>query len=450
MRVGWEDAMAETSTSLVPGKARFRLILGLFLAFVAIEIGVFAWLCSLPHEGFESFVVEPDTRGYLALAKALLETGTLIPSGRTLGYPLFLCLCFSVGGDQYGYHIAIGLQLVANLGFSLLVWRLLEGVAGHTEPTLRAVLTAVFFWAGMGMALSVLSDFQAALCFAGFAYVLLFKRSWAYVLLGGASLAMATLTRPVFTLFPLLIPVLGLLVSRFGQKVPRSHVLAYVLFAGLAVGVSFMQEHRVKHLTTGSWNYATFAICSTLQDHVKDYPTDYHEGQRVFAREIEKRAGRPYSSLTRGEQERFARALLFEEIISDPAPFTLSYGKTFLKYLFVPIENIVRKVTCRITSEGLYYSAVRPILFALCLPLWLFSIFPPIGQRRKFGAYYVFEILILCYLLGLASLVGTQGERMRFPVLALMLPVAAINLQAAGHMCLRIVASLKGRCGTGR
>jgi len=44
--------------------------------------------------------------------------------------------------------------------------------------------------------------------------------------------------------------------------------------------------------------------------------------------------------------------------------------------------------------------------------------------------YYLIVVLLVLYVLGLSSLVGQQGERYRFPVLAALFPLAALNLQS--------------------
>ncbi len=77
-----------------------------------------------------------------------------------------------------------------------------------------------------------------------------------------------------------------------------------------------------------------------------------------------------------------------------------------------------------------YFAVLRPILFGLCLPLWILSIFPPLGHPRQYMFYYLIVVLLVLYVLGVSGLVGQQGERYRFPVLIAMLPLAALNIQS--------------------
>ena len=148
-------------------------------------------------------------------------------------------------------------------------------------------------------------------------------------------------------------------------------------------------------------------------------------------------AGRPYGELTRAEQERVARGILFEKASARPGALVLAWSKNFIKYLFVPIENPALLASVALGATETDYDAVRPILFVLFLPLWLLVLVPPRGQSRGYMAYYMAVLLVLAYVLALSALAGESGERMRFPVLALMLPLAAVNFERLHRWWLR-------------
>src|SRR4029453_18785530 len=94
---------------------------------------------------FLDFLSTPDTPGYLRVAEQLAPNFTLVPSHRTLGYPLVLALSRLVGGTNNGYYIVIILQLILNLGFTLGCWRLLWRLAPDSGAGLRAFAPVLFF-----------------------------------------------------------------------------------------------------------------------------------------------------------------------------------------------------------------------------------------------------------------------------------------------------------------
>ncbi len=148
----------------------------LLIVCVAIEGMLFAWLCALPQKAFWAFVWDPDTLEYWRVARHLVDSGWWLTTSRTLGYPLFLALCYRLGGELYGPYVAIALQLLLNLVLTGLCWRLLQRLAPSVGELGRFWATLFFSWAGTGMALMLMADFLSALLFAVFVYGLLFWR----------------------------------------------------------------------------------------------------------------------------------------------------------------------------------------------------------------------------------------------------------------------------------
>lgn len=403
----------------------------LFLVAIGIELAVFVWLCLLDRDTFLSIATAPDTGTYVKIAQGLIDTGTVPLDGfRTLGYPLFLYPCLLIGGPTFVYQVAVAFQLIFNLLLVWLFWKFLERAAAPVAMPIRLIMTAIFFAAGMGLALWILTDFQAGLLFGLFIYCLLFKRSWPWVIVGGLAIGMATLTRPTFTAFAVLIPVAALLARRFTSKVPWSQVAVYVLCSLLACGINSVQTYRSRNVT-GSDSFTVFhMLCVPFYNHIDGEETDLVAYKAKFQREIAERAGRPYSELTRAEKEPLARQWMTEKIMAHPGRFVLGCTKSFLKYLFVPIERPADVATATLISEDQYYAVLRPILFGLCLPLWILSIFPPLGHPRRYMFYYLIVVVLVLYVLGWSSLVGGAGERYRFPVLAALFSLAALNLQS--------------------
>jgi hypothetical protein len=153
------------------------------------------------------------------------------------------------------------------------------------------------------------------------------------------------------------------------------------------------------------------------------------EDYERFQREIAEYAGKPHVSISRREEERYAIKLFFEKLQSHPIPLLLALLTTFVKYLFAPIEQCVIILMMFYASASLYLTYVRPLLTMACLPIWFLAMSPPMGSSKK-KAYYLFMMILLLYMVGITAANPSQGERIRFPILALMLPVVVWNFQA--------------------
>lgn len=351
----------------------------------AVEIVVFAWIASWGVESFHAAVSSPDTPEYLQVARALADRGVLIPSRRTLGYPLFLALGYALGGVGYGTRIVVALQLALNLLFVRLCWKLLQRLVPRIDVRLRVAATVVFFWAGLGMALNLLSDFLAAFLFSIFLYGMLFWRRPFACLGSGLCLALATLTRPTFTFVPFLLPVLALLANRVTSKIPRLHLWVFVFFSLSATGVSILYQYRTSGYL-GPSSVVTQNISRMLSYD------DYEQFRRRIA---EYAKVDPGTTLSPAEEERYARELLWRGLAGSPGAVLFPLGVTMVKYLFVPIEYAVAKPVVFFLGDATYFAYVRPALFAACLPIWLLSLIPPLDSPKRLRAYYFLVLILL-------------------------------------------------------
>ena len=352
---------------------------------------------------------------------------TLTSGQRTLGYPLFLSLCYLIGGRSYGIYVAIATQLVLNIVFTWGCWRLLQRIAPAAGVRLRSIVTLFFFWAGMGMALYLMTDFLASFFFGVFLYGMLFWRSRSSVPLSGTALALATLTRPTFTFIPFLLPLAAYLIGRFTSKVPKNYLIAFMLFSFVATGISIIYQYTSDGYI-GPSPVVTQNIERTIYFSLKENQLTESDYIREFEGEIERRAGQPFVTLSRSAQEKYAREMLFEVLVSHPRQIILYLVRNFVKYIFVPVESVVARLTALYMSEQAYLTYVRPVLGLLCLPIWLFSLSPPFGSPKKYKMYYLLVVIFLLYVVGISVMTPLQGERMRFPVLVFMLPVMVWNV----------------------
>jgi hypothetical protein len=413
-----------------------RIPPALLLIAALLEGVFFLWTCSFKSDAFEKLFCFSDTGTYVRFAKDILTTHTLgFDETRTLGYPLFLCPCLQLGGDLYGYKTVIGVQLMMNLVFVGVFWRMLRRIAPDVRPAIQIGMSAIFFLAGFGMAIRVLTDFQAAFFFTLFLYGLFFGRSWPWMILASASLIVAILTRPTFSLVVVLLLVLPFAVRRFSTAVPWSHLVAYALCGTLAAMTNLWQEKRSENLVNARMSLPTFEVQCWFDeihyDHLATSAAEDRQRSEVFTRHLAASAGKPMSELTRKQVDQVSFRILKELTAEHPAKMTRIFVTHFVKSLLAPIEHSVCFWFLFAEKEEEYCRVVRYALGALCLPLWLLCWVPPWGSRKRWAAFYWVLLCTTFYVLAISALAGPgAGERFRFAVLPLMFVWASINFEA--------------------
>ena len=377
-----------------------------------------------------SFVTTPDSPGYVRVALQLAETSTVAASPRTPGYPLFLALGYAIGGRDHGPILIIAIQLLLNLAYTWGCWTLLHRLVPGARLGLRVAAAAFCFWAGLGMALYLMTDFIAAFWFAIFLSGLLFWRSPAGVAVASVCLALATLTRPTFTFLPLLLPAAAYVAGRFARPV-RWHQLAILTACSLvATGASVAYQYAF-YRYLGPSPTMLLPLQETLYYgvyHRSGPESDYLSFQREFRGEIAGRAGRSFEALTPAEQDTVAGQLFRERAAGHTFDVFANYARNFVKYLFAPVESVIRRVMAA-TSGEMYAHVVRPLLTLVCLPFWVSALIPPIGSSTRCKTYYVLVIGFLFYIVGLSAIGTGSGERIRFPMVAFMAPIAVWNIE---------------------
>jgi hypothetical protein len=395
----------------------------------AVEIVFYLWLCLLGHQVFTTFVSSADTFEYDRVAREL-AAGHLVATKRTLAYPLFLSLGYRAAGENAIYWI-VAVQLVLNLSLTALCWKLVEKLAPQAGTSLRVFLTLFCFLAGMGMALYLLSDFLASLCFGAFLYGFLFWRSRRTLVLSALALALATLIRPTFTLIPLLLPALAFLVKHCTSRLPLVHLLVFIVTSLAATGLSIAYQYAYQGYV-GPSPIVTQNIQRVLYFATADGKMPFRDHLKAFESEIGGRAGRSYDGLSRTEQEKYAKQIFWEQLMVHPKEIASLSLRTFLNYIFVPVESTIARITDFLERGDSYQRYIRPTLGLACLPIWILSLVPPVGSRSKWS-YYLIVLILVLYMAGITALNPRQGERIRFPILAFMLPIVAWN----GQACLR-------------
>jgi hypothetical protein len=415
----------------------FKIVAGTTL----IESAVGFWLWQQGWNTFAQFVLTPDTPGYVGIAQHLAETFTLLPSPRTLGYPLFLAVGELLAGRDYGSYLAVAIQLVLNILMTVVCWKMLERLVPSVSETLRLLVTLLFFWAGLGMALFLMTDFMAAVWFGMFVYGFLFWRSRTGLVMAGVGLALATLTRPTFTFVPLLLPLAAHLVGRVSSKIPFGAVVTIAVLGLAATGASVAYQYTFDRYLGPSPILINAVEESLYYSEIEGSGMVFIDYKRQFEQRTADAAGKNYSELSPRERDLYAGTVLREAMAAHPVKIALVWGRNFLKYLLVPMESTIERMVVRNQSMETYNAIVRPLLLLICLPLWAFALAPPINGSQRERMYYWFMLLCVSYTMAVSAVAAGSGERIRFPVLMLMLPTMAWNLEAAvvyvRRVCLR-------------
>lgn len=396
-------------------------LLGIVALALAIEVAVSLILVSKGRDALVRTAWEPDSWGYANLAKTLID-GVQRPTYRTVGYPLFLAASLLAGGQQWGLPLAVGIQLVLNVALVVLFGRYLQHLIPDVRTWEAILLSMVMLLAGFGAAIWLMSDFQAGLLFAIAMYCLMYRKEMWGTAVGGLAACGLLLTRPTFSAFPVLLLVCALVLRRSAWRISVAQLVFYIAFSVLGLGVNwYMQSRGANDLQNGY--LAKFAAAvADKRFRPAGETTDtwfYQEGAAI--------AGRPWEELTRRERDASALRALEQHVRRQPVRFAIGWTVAFVKYTFVPLENAVGSVASVLSLQ--YPTWLRVFLAALFLPLWLLMLSPPLGNRR-FLPYYYAVVVLFVYEVGASALDRAQGERIRFPLLFVLLPMVIVNLRS--------------------
>lgn len=371
----------------------------ILLAVGAVVLVAMAWRGSLPLLAFSAM---GDTHEYLDPA-AILRTGTLPATPRTLGYPAFLAIV-GAPGPTLGPLVA---QL-ALLGWA--VWEL-QRSARRLAPDAPAWAhrgAALLIGAiCLGFSLTLMSDFLCAVAVYRCVDGGLRGRSAAALGWGVA----AALIRPTWAVAPPLFVALALL---DGRKV------WWLAAAGLTLGLTL----SVAHQQVGSgylgpsrvleWNLQDFADRASTEGELSGSEAPAPD-RRTLGGFIRLAAGEPVTYLAQA-------------------------AGTSLRYVFAPVERLPHilwqmekwpgPVSTR--AEALARSAasplpqsVRAVLFLGTLPVLALLLWPAPGPRRD---RWTIPVVLVVFAVLVSSITVHQGERMRLPALLLLSGNASMNL----------------------
>lgn len=405
------------------GKAARRGAWRAGLLIAAVLQAVFLiWLFGHGRDAVCRRICFPDTGTYVTPAQSILHGGGLPPDmTRTVGYPLFLVVPFWLGGKQYGYHLAIVMQSVLNLLGTLLFWKLLAAMLPQIRTAVLMAAVALFWYAGFGLALNVLSDFLFGFLLLVFLYALWLKRGLWWLAVGASALLAAGSVRPSLGPFLVLLPLLRILVQRRFHYLPKTYIVVYAVAIVISSGVNFaLEQARSERCSQSLMEFGMVeAVCS------KGIATRSEVTLR-----IEELAGRPHDQLTRHERDTLARRVFVGYVSRHPLRFMSGVALNAVKYMLSPVEGVVIKVAVAdINNDEAYArSPVRGIVLLLGLPIWVLALWPGMARCPETRDLYFFALVMTLYFIGIACSFGGQGERYRFPALPMLSVCFACNL----------------------
>ena len=393
------------------------------LAWSIASGSVLILLLARGSEYFSGFISASDTASYMRLARAMAFEGRLIPSERTLGYPAMIAPCLRTLGEGQGCVLLVVIQVLIALGMGYTTWRLTGRLFPDAGIGRKALLSTAVWLGSLGYAFYVLSDLPASLAFFVFLYGALFWRHRTGLILAALALGFATLLRPSFTMFPVLIPWLGYLFHRMRTgTAPMALVLA-VVCSFMATFANTAYQYRYNHYLGPS--PVSTMNCRKLLGLLDPVET----AERNFEARAQARMGHAFHELGTADQERVAVAVMAHELSDRPLQFGAAVGTTFLKYLLAPIESLAWRFAGKLPRESLDWR-IRGLLVLLTAPLFLLASLPPPTRDERTRTYYLIVMTCVVYVLGLSAFVPYQGERMRLPVLPLLVTCAAMNWDA--------------------
>jgi hypothetical protein len=92
------------------------------------------------------------------------------------------------------------------------------------------------------------------------------------------------------------------------------------------------------------------------------------------------------------------------------------------------LENLPAVFYYRTAPRVVLPEIPRLLLTLLYLPVAVGSLVPLRTRRRRPWALYLLTMIMVAYVIGLSSLYHGNGERMRYPALAMLLLILAGNL----------------------
>jgi len=410
------------------------------------RVGWAAWIAHAEPAAVET----PDTAGYLQPAWALVEEGrfSLSPSDatpmyvRTPGYPAFLAPMLWLTDSEWAISPIQAIVSVAAVATTVLVgWRLFGTTVGLVAGAVVAVDPLQFLAAGTIMTESLTTVVLTAIVAVG-AMVFALRRAGDVPLVAvlglGALVAAATMLRPTFWFYPVVL--LALLAIRFrglGRRSLVTRLLVFLLPIVVVVGGWQLRNHSA----VDSWQVSGISDINLYCYNAAEVEAsvagiDYDASRRRLGCPTE--YPNPDGACT--------RTVGYGCWMPDPEADGQGFNEWGRKGLDIMLdhpvasarvlgEGVVREIAGGARSRVSRYLDIdtsMPLTIALSawvLALWvLAAIGALVGLRSKHRAFWAFVIATIGYVILIST--GTAGDaRFRSPLVPLIALLAALGIR---------------------
>jgi hypothetical protein len=412
---------------------------------VVARVGWAAWIAHAEPTA----VRDPDSPGYLAPARALVDAGrfTITPADpipmfiRTPGYPVFLAAILWLTDSRWAISpIQAIVSLLAVAAVVWVGWRLIGRSAGLVAGAV-VVLDPLQFVASGTLLSESMSTVVVALM-AAVGAVVFALRSPAQVppvavFALGALAAVATMVRPSFWFYPAVILILlALRLRRLRRRTLIAQLLVFLLPIVVVVGGWQLRNHA----RVGSWHVSAVPSINLYCDNAAEVEANL-SGASLAA--VMDRFGCPRAVDPDTDCERQAGWACWVPDPDAPGQGFDDLGREARQILLdhpvqtarVMGEGLVREIAGPGTDTVANYLGVDPslaltaVLFVWTAAVWGFAaIGAVIGLRSRHRAFWAFVVTTIGYVM-LVSAGAAAYARLRTPVIPLLALLAAMGIR---------------------
>jgi 4-amino-4-deoxy-L-arabinose transferase-like glycosyltransferase len=434
----------------VNGPTRRTVWLWAAALIVAAAVARVGWAAWIAHAD-PSAVRDPDSPGYLAPARALVDAGrfTITPTDpipmfiRTPGYPVFLASILWLTDSRWA--ISPIQAIVSLVAVAAVVWvgrRLIGPSAGLVAGAVVVLDPLQFVASGTllseGLAAVVMSA-TVAVAAVVFALRSPAEVPPAAVFALGALAAAATMVRPSFWFYPAVIVILlAVRLRHLPRRTLVAQLLVFVVPIALVVGGWQLRNHE----RVGSWQVSAVPSINLYCDNAAEVTANV-SGESVGS--VMDRFGCPGEEDLDTDCERQAGWACWVPDPDAPGQGFDDLGREARQILLDhPVQTgrvlgagLVREVAGPGTDTVARYLGVAPsrpltaVLFAWNAALWGFAVLGAVtGLRSRHRAFWAFVVATIAYVM-LVSAGAAAYARLRTPIVPLLALLAALGVRQA-------------------